>query len=191
VWAWGWNQYGGLGNGTTTNSSVPVQVSGLTGVTAIASGASSGYALRSDGTVWAWGYNYNGELGNGTTTNSTVPAPVSGLTGVAAIAGGNDSAYELGGVIAPVGGAVSARELLGAVNPCLPCAAKSAHKPVADPVDTASGGYTESFVDLAISGRGPQAVWARSYASVMAADDGPLGFGWHTGYGAGDVGEKR
>jgi hypothetical protein len=37
---------------------------------------------------------------------------------------------------------------------------------------------------LAISGRGPEAVWARSYASVMAADDGPLGFGWHTVYGA-------
>ena len=189
IWAWGWNAYGELGNGSMTMSSVPVHSSGLSGVTAIAGGDGTGYALRSDGTMWAWGNNGHGALGNDTGTNSSVPVQVDGLTGVTAIASGGASAYERGGVIdpvfAPVGGAVSARELPGAVNPCLSCAAaKAAHGAVADPVDTASGGYTESFVDLAIAGRGPQAVWARSYASVMAADDGPLGFGWHTVYGA-------
>ena len=51
-------------------------------------------------------------------------------------------------------------------------------------MDTASCSFAESFLDLSISGRGPQEVWARSYTSAMAADDGPLGFGWHTGYGA-------
>jgi alpha-tubulin suppressor-like RCC1 family protein len=45
VQAWGSNQYGALGNGSTTNSAVPVQVSGLTGVTAIAGGELTGYAL--------------------------------------------------------------------------------------------------------------------------------------------------
>jgi alpha-tubulin suppressor-like RCC1 family protein len=62
VWAWGYNGYGQLGDGTTTDSSVPVQVSGLSGVTAIAGGGDSGYALRLDGTVWAWGYNGYGQL---------------------------------------------------------------------------------------------------------------------------------
>lgn len=46
VYAWGYNHYGQLGNGQTSDSSVPVQVSGLTGVTAIAGGGADGYALR-------------------------------------------------------------------------------------------------------------------------------------------------
>jgi hypothetical protein len=88
VWAWGNNQYGQLGNGATTDSSVPVEVQGLTNVVAIGSGAAHSLALRSDGTAWAWGNNYEGELGNGTLTNSNVPVEVQGLTNAVAIAAG-------------------------------------------------------------------------------------------------------
>jgi hypothetical protein len=88
VWAWGDNEYGELGNGTNTNSNVPVQVSGLTGITAIAGGVVHSIAVKNDGTVWAWGNNGNGQLGNGTNTNSNLPVQVSGLTGVTSIAGG-------------------------------------------------------------------------------------------------------
>ncbi len=184
VWSWGYNDQGQLGDGTTTDRLVPVQVSGLTGVTAIASGSGNEIALRADGTAWSWGDNTHGQLGDGTTTARLVPVQVSGLTGVTAIAGGTYTGYALGGVVAPVGGAVSARENTGLGNPCLSCSAAATRKGRADPVDTAAGSFGESFVDLGISGRGPQAVWGRSYTSVMAADDGPLGFGWHTGYGA-------
>ncbi|MBI4970897.1 MAG: DUF2341 domain-containing protein [Candidatus Omnitrophica bacterium] len=73
VWAWGLNSYGQLGDGTTTNSSIPVQ-SQITGiVTRIAAGNSHTVALKTDGTVWAWGYNVYGQLGDGTTTDSSVP----------------------------------------------------------------------------------------------------------------------
>jgi alpha-tubulin suppressor-like RCC1 family protein len=85
VWAWGYNYFGQLGNGTTTNSLVPVQVPGLVGVKAIAIAVSHGLALRTDGTVWAWGDNAMGELGDGATTNSLVPvqANITGVTGIA------------------------------------------------------------------------------------------------------------
>jgi len=70
VWAWGYNGYGQIGDGTTTQRNTPVQVSGLSGVIAVAAGQYFSLALKSDGTVWGWGSNNYGMLGNGTTTNS-------------------------------------------------------------------------------------------------------------------------
>ena len=100
VWAWGYNPDGELGNNTTTDSSLPVQVVGptgtsyLTGVVAVAAGYDYSLALKGDGTVWAWGGNEDGQLGNNSTTSSSVPVQVedptgsSYLTAVAAIAAG-------------------------------------------------------------------------------------------------------
>src|SRR3989337_2660422 len=51
VWAWGYNGYGQLGDGTYTDSSTPVQVIGLRGIAAIAVGHYYTVALKSDGTV--------------------------------------------------------------------------------------------------------------------------------------------
>jgi alpha-tubulin suppressor-like RCC1 family protein len=66
VSAWGYNGYGELGNRTYADSDTPVQVSGLSDVTAIAGPGQSSLALKKDGTVWAWGDNEYGQLGNGT-----------------------------------------------------------------------------------------------------------------------------
>ena len=72
----------------TTNRNTPVQVSDLTGITAIAAGELHTVALKNDGTVWAWGKNYYGQFGDGTTTNSNTPVQISGLTDVKAISAG-------------------------------------------------------------------------------------------------------
>ena len=95
VWAWGWNASGQLGNGSTAESSyVPVRVTGLSGVTAIAAGSTTAYALTADGSVWSWGSNASGKLGVGSTAAlSRVPVRVTGLSGVTAIGAGGAQAY--------------------------------------------------------------------------------------------------
>ena len=90
VQCWGDNSSGELGNGSTTDSSVPVTVSGITNAMAVARGNDT-CAVLSDGTVQCWGDNSHGDLGNGTTTNSLVPMTVSGITSAIAVSvGGNN-----------------------------------------------------------------------------------------------------
>lgn len=52
VWTWGDNGNGQLGDGTTTNRTTNVQVSGLNNIVAIAGGSARAVALKSDGAVW-------------------------------------------------------------------------------------------------------------------------------------------
>lgn len=71
VWAWGGNFYGALGNGSTTNRDIPVQVLAgaqgtqtgnpyLSNIMAISAGFFYSLALDSSGQVWAWGDNRGG-----------------------------------------------------------------------------------------------------------------------------------
>ena len=85
--AFGRNNNGQLGNGNTTDSSVPVRVATATGVlfnktiTAIGGSNSHSLALCADGTLAAWGSNNNGQLGNDLTiTSSNVPIAVTRST---------------------------------------------------------------------------------------------------------------
>ena len=79
VWAWGYNEYGRLGDGTTTDRLTPIQVSGLYNMTDIEAGDEHTVALKQDGTVWAWGANWYGQLGNGTYTDSSTPVKSNGV----------------------------------------------------------------------------------------------------------------
>lgn len=99
VLAWGRNNVGQLGNGSTMSSSTPIPVSGLgagSGVIAVAAAASGqdSLALKADGNVLAWGDNAAGELGTGDFTNRLTPTLVVGLpqgSPVVAIASGAQS----------------------------------------------------------------------------------------------------
>jgi len=107
VWAWGdaslgqlgtqrcgASQSAGRGNRRCPLTGVPVEIQGLGGVTAIAAGADTAYALRRDGSVWAWGDDSFRALGSRTRRQFTdQPMRVRGLAHVVAIAAGSSAAY--------------------------------------------------------------------------------------------------
>ena len=116
VMAWGDNQQGQLGIGTTTGpekcdegffacSRTPVAIGGMAEATAVAAGQEHSLALLRDGTVRAWGSNEFGRLGDGSEEGSAVPMTVcaagekapcaQALTDVEAIAAGWENGFAL------------------------------------------------------------------------------------------------
>ncbi|MDA3864782.1 MAG: hypothetical protein PF689_13045 [Deltaproteobacteria bacterium] len=88
LWCWNRNNYGQLGDGTTTDKFTPVQVIGLSSVASTTAEGNHTCAVKTDGTAWCWGRNENGQLGDGTTTNKLTPVQVSGLGSVVSISAG-------------------------------------------------------------------------------------------------------
>ncbi|AEC02284.1 fimbrillin family protein [Parasphaerochaeta coccoides] len=97
LWATGYNEYGQLGDDTTTNRTTPVQVSSMgSDVAAVSAGNYHTMILKKDGTLWATGYNAHGQLGVGDTTDRSTPEQVWDstdgsirMTNVAAVSAGN------------------------------------------------------------------------------------------------------
>jgi alpha-tubulin suppressor-like RCC1 family protein len=81
AYCWGANEYGQLGNDSTTNSLVPIAVvSSVNGETLTFSSIDAGLyhtcGITTMKKAYCWGLNDSGELGNNTTTNSSIPVPV-------------------------------------------------------------------------------------------------------------------
>ena len=66
LWAWGKNDYGGLGINDRTSLSSPTQIPGTTWASvdmSYTSNEGSAAAVKTDGTAWVWGWNDSGSLG--------------------------------------------------------------------------------------------------------------------------------
>ena len=76
LWAWGDNQYGQLGDGTTQDRTTPVKV--LEGVKSVSAGESHTYAVLKDNTLWSWGRNVSNTFPGlpDTMEGSTVPVKI-------------------------------------------------------------------------------------------------------------------
>ena len=101
VKSWGKNDYGQLGDGTTTQRTSQVTVSGINNAIDISSGPSSNHslALLNDKTVKSWGNNFYGQLGNtvnvGTNTANNIPYLIPDLNNVIMIKTGNNHSIAL------------------------------------------------------------------------------------------------
>jgi alpha-tubulin suppressor-like RCC1 family protein len=97
AYCWGRNGAGQLGDGSTTDQSLPTPVTGGHTFASIDAGIGYTCALEMDGTAWCWGFN-SGRLGDGTVTDRSTPGPVSGGHRFTSISTGNHTcALEAGG----------------------------------------------------------------------------------------------
>lgn len=79
LWAWGRNDYGQLGDGTTVNKNVPTQIGSDNDWATIDAESYNSMALKLDGSLWCWGNNLGGQIGDGnfgTGVIATIPTHI-------------------------------------------------------------------------------------------------------------------
>lgn len=87
AYCWGHNEFGKLGDGTTTDRDEPTAISPAAGVTAwssISAGQFHSCAIGNNGRAYCWGEGDSGEFGNGASVNSSTPVAANLPAGVSA-----------------------------------------------------------------------------------------------------------
>ncbi|RXM50598.1 MULTISPECIES: RCC1 domain-containing protein [unclassified Chryseobacterium] len=90
LWAWGSNQYGQLGDGTSVNRNAPIQIGSANNWVKVVTGFYYTVAIKTDGTLWAWGDNSYGQLGDGTKINKFTPTQIGTATNWKSISAGSN-----------------------------------------------------------------------------------------------------
>ena len=88
LWAWGSNEFGQLGDGTTAPRFAPVQIGIGSNWTSIAARGNHSLGIRSDGTLWTWGNNEYGQIGDGTTISRQEPIRVGAANNWSSVSAG-------------------------------------------------------------------------------------------------------
>ena len=78
LWAWGDNEFGQLGDGTTTNKTSPTKIETNITFVQLSAGAFHNAGIDTEGRLWVWGLNTFGQLGDGTTINKSKPQKIMG-----------------------------------------------------------------------------------------------------------------
>jgi alpha-tubulin suppressor-like RCC1 family protein/flagellar hook assembly protein FlgD len=76
LYAWGSNNNGALGDGTSAPSYYPKKIGSDSTWVSVSAGSSYSFGLKSDGTLWGWGSNAGGYLGDDTTDDKNVPTRI-------------------------------------------------------------------------------------------------------------------
>jgi len=93
LWCWGQNSIGSLGLGDGNSDakvSSPTQIGSSTDWATPGNGGSTGFAIKTGGTLWSWGLNYIGQLGQNDVVSRSSPVQVGSLTNWSQISGGDD-----------------------------------------------------------------------------------------------------
>ncbi len=89
LWAWGKNDKGQVGDGTTEDRNAPVQIRDDVAWVAVAAGSNFSLAIDLSGRLWAWGSNSTGQLGDGSNFDSLLPKQVGTATDWRAVSAGD------------------------------------------------------------------------------------------------------
>ncbi len=95
IWTWGANFSDQLGDGTYSDSPVPIAPAEFAGISDIAAGFAHTLVLQTDGTVAGWGSNASGETSGQSSPPIDTPTSIAGLEGITSIAAGSSHSLAL------------------------------------------------------------------------------------------------